>query len=134
MGMDKLEPGLIGKAEMTVTESMTALKIGSGSVSVFATPMLVALMETAAINSLEGYLLREMTTVGTKVDISHIAATPVGMLVRARAELVNLDRKRLIFKVSAEDEAGLIGDGYHERFIVNTEEFISRAKEKNRSR
>ncbi len=128
--MTKLEPGLAGKAETTVSESNTALKIGSGSVPVFATPMLVALMETAAIKSLERHLPEGRTTVGIKIDITHTAATPVGMTATARAELVEVDGKKLVFQVSAEDEAGPIGEGRHERFIVDQEKFISRAKEK----
>ena len=128
--MDKLKPGLAGQAQTTVTEANTALKIGSGSVPVFATPMLVALMESAAINSLDGLLPEGMTTVGTKIDISHTAATPVGMTVTAHARLVEVDRKRLVFEVSAEDGSGEIGKGRHERFVVDLDKFISKAKEK----
>lgn len=128
--MENLKPGLTGEAIAIVTADRTALEIGSGNVPVFATPMLVALMETAAINSLAGYLPEGMTTVGTKVDISHIKATPVGMTVTARARLVEVDRKRFVFQVSAEDEAGPIGDGRHERFWVDIKKFIARAKER----
>jgi len=129
--MDKLEPGLTGQAQTNVTEANTALKIGSGSVPVFATPMLVALMEIAAINSIDGFLPGGMTTVGTKINISHTAATPVGMTVKAHARLVEVDRKRLVFEVSAIDESGEVGKGRHERFVVDLEKFISKAKEKN---
>ena len=128
--MDKLKPGLAGQAQTTVTEANTAIKVGSGSVPVFATPMLVALMETAAINSIDSLLAEGMTTVGTKIEISHTAATPVGMSVTAHARLVEADRKRLVFEVSAEDGSGEIGKGRHERFVVDLDKFISKAKEK----
>ena len=128
--MTNLEPGLSGKAERVVSGADTALEIGSGSVPVFATPMLVALMECAAINSLDGLLPEGLTTVGTKIDISHTAATPVGMTVTAHASLLEVDRKRLVFEVSAEDGSGEVGKGRHERFIVDKEKFISRARGK----
>ncbi len=129
--MENLKAGLTGESTATVTTGTTALEIGSGNVPVFATPMLVALMETAAINSLEGLLPDGMTTVGTKIDISHTSATPVGMTVTAHARLVEVDGKRLGFEVSAVDGSGEIGQGRHERFVVDLEKFISRAKEKN---
>ena len=128
--MTNLEPGLTGKAERVVSGADTALEIGSGSVPVFATPMLVALMECAAINSLGSLLPEGLTTVGTKIDISHTAATPVGMTVTAQARLLEVDRKRLVFEVSAEDGSGEVGKGRHERFIVDKEKFISRARGK----
>ena len=128
--MTNLEPGLTGKADRVVTRADTALEIGSGSVPVFATPMLVALMESAAINSLGKQLPEGQTTVGIKIDISHTAATPVGMTVTAQARLLEVDRKRLVFEVSAEDGSGEVGKGRHERFIVDQEKFISRAGEK----
>ncbi len=131
--MQEINPGLTGEAKTTVSEANTAINVGSGSVAVFATPMLVALMESAAINALKGHLSEGEGSVGTKVDIAHTAATPVGMTVTARAELVEVDRKRLVFEVSAEDDNGQIGQGRHERFIVNLAKFMVKAEEKSHS-
>jgi predicted thioesterase len=125
-----LVKGLRGEATVTVSAGNTAKEVGSGSVPVFATPMLVALMESAAIKALQGRLPEGQTTVGTKVEISHTAATPVGMTVTAQAELVEADGRRLVFDVMAQDEAGLVGEGRHERFIVETEKFLSRAEKR----
>ncbi|MCL5982304.1 MAG: thioesterase family protein [Firmicutes bacterium] len=124
------EKGLRGEAAVQVAAGNTAKEVGSGSVPVFATPMLVALMESAAINALQGRLPEGQTTVGTKVDVSHTAATPVGMTVTAQAELLEADGRRLLFAVMAQDEAGLVGEGRHERFIVDTDKFLSRAEKR----
>lgn len=123
--------GLKGEASVTVVQGNTALEIGSGSVPVFATPMLVALMENAAINALVGELADGQTTVGTNVDVAHTAATPIGKKITARAELVEIDGRRLKFNVTAEDDFGSVGSGTHERFIVNLEKFLARVKEKS---
>jgi len=131
--MQEITSGLTGEAKTTVSEANTSINVGSGSVAVFATPMLVALMENAAINALKGSLSEGEGSVGTKVDIAHTAATPPGMTVTARAELVEVDRKRLVFKVSATDDNGPIGQGRHERFIVNLAKFMAKAEEKSRS-
>jgi predicted thioesterase len=125
-----LEKGLRGEATVTVSAGNTAKEVGSGSVSVFATPMLMALMESAAIKALQGRLPEGQTTVGTRAEISHTAATPVGMTVTAQAELVEADGRRLVFDVMAQDEAGLVGEGRHERFIVETEKFLSKAEKR----
>ncbi len=122
------KPGLRGSASTIVTETSTATGVGSGSVHVFATPMLVALMEKAAINALEGMVPEGQTTVGTRVDIVHTAATPVNITVTAYAELIEVDRKRLLFNVTAEDNAGPIGHGQHERFIIVPEKFMAKAR------
>lgn len=123
-----MQVGYTGSATMTVAEGNTAIEVGSGSVPVFATPMLVALMENAAINALREHLPEGQTTVGTKVDVAHTAATPIGMTVTARAELVGVDGRRLTFTVTAEDEAGPVGQGTHERFVVNLETFLDRVR------
>jgi predicted thioesterase len=128
--MTALEPGLTGEARMIVAVGNTAMEAGSGSVPVFATPMLVALMENAAINALEGKLATGLSTVGTKVSIAHTAATPLGMTVIARAELMEVDGKRLLFNVTAEDDKGPVGEGSHERFIVDLDKFLARVEEK----
>lgn len=128
--MVKLEAGLAGEASMIVAVGNTAMEVGSWSVPVFATPMLVAVMENAAINALKGVLPEGQTTVGTRVNIRHTAPTPLGMKITARAELVEVDGRRLLFKVSAEDEAGPVGDGEHERYIVVLEKFMAGVEKK----
>lgn len=125
-----LKAGLTGQAAVAVAKGNTAMEVGSGSVPVFATPMLVALMENAAINALAGRLEEGQTTVGTKVEIAHTAATPIGMTVTAQAELVEADGRRLVFHVSAADDAGPVGSGTHERFIVDVAKFLERVKQK----
>ena len=108
-----------------VTDNNTALSVGSGSLAVYATPAMLALIEKAACEALNGILDEAETTVGTLLNVKHIAATPVGMKVSATAELIERDGRRLVFKVEANDECGRIGEGIHERFIVNSEKFIS---------
>jgi len=125
-----METGLRGEATVQVFRGNTAVAVGCGSVPVFATPMLMALMENAAINALREELPPEQTTVGTKVDVVHLAATPIGMTVTARAELVQVDGRRLLFEITAEDEAGLVGRCRHERFVVERERFLARVGEK----
>jgi fluoroacetyl-CoA thioesterase len=111
-----------------VEESLTAEKIGSGDVCVLATPMMIALMEAAAMEAVQPYLTEGWTTVGTKVDVDHIRATPVGDEVRAQATLVKVDDRSLEFAVTAKDGRGLIGQGLHRRFIVNHENFMAGIK------
>jgi fluoroacetyl-CoA thioesterase len=132
MAMDKteLEAGLKGATEIIVGTHDTAPHVGSGRIKVLATPVMVNLMEAAALNAVEGLLPEGHQTVGIRLDISHTAATPVGMKVRAQAELVKVDGRRLTFRVSAEDEKEMIGEGVHERIIVNVERFDKRAQDK----
>lgn len=125
-----MELGIKGCAETEVNEINTAKKVGSGTLEVFATPCMVALMEEAALSSVAPYLAEGEGTVGTKLEISHDAATPLGMKVRAESTLVEIDRRRLVFEVSAYDECGLIGKGKHERFIVNGEKFLAKTNAK----
>ena len=115
--------GLKGHLEQTVTEEVTADRIGSGLVKVFATPMMIALIEQTCNESVVPYLEPGQGTVGTHVDVSHCAATPVGMRVWCDSELVEVDRRRLVFDVKAYDECGLIGEGRHERFIIDSAKF-----------
>ena len=122
--------GLKGCAETTVTEQNTAAAVGSGSLPVFATPMMVALIEAAAVNALEGQLAEGETSVGTHMDVSHDSATPIRLRVRAEAELTGLEGRCLTFSVSAYDEAGPIGKGVHTRFIVQSERFLAKAGKK----
>jgi len=119
--------GLKGRAETAVTASNTAAAVGSGSLPVFATPMMTALMEQAACAALAGALEPGETTVGTRLDVSHDAATPVGGKVWAEAEVTAVDRRRVVFAVRAFDEAGAIGYGVHERFLVQRDKFLAKA-------
>lgn len=127
-----LRPGMTGTAETIVTEAMLASTVGSGKVSVFSTAIMVAWMEGTAVGVVQPHLEEGQTTVGTGINVSHVAATPLGMKVRFTAELtaVSANGKGLSFKVAAHDEAGLIGEGTHERVVINKEKFESRTKDK----
>ena len=116
--------------EATVTEELTAAHAGSGALTVFGTPYMSALMENAACNAIADGLEEGQSSVGTKLDVSHDAATPVGMHVTAKAELVEVDRRRLVFRVTAEDDAGPIGQGTHERFLIMADKFLAKAEAK----
>lgn len=128
--MDVIPVGLIGEMEMTVTEDDTAERWGSGLLPVLGTPTLVAILENAAVKALNGHLPPGQTSVGGRMDIRHLAPTPVGMDIRARAELVKVRDRRLVFRVEAWDEAEKIGEGTHERFAVDEERFIAAAEAK----
>jgi len=128
--MDELVPGLTGEVEAVVTQSDTAARWGSGLVPVFGTPALVGLMESAAVQALTDHLLPGQTSVGGRIDLRHLAPTPVGMRVRARAQLLEVENRRLEFVVEAWDEVEKIGHATHERFIVDEQRFIARAKGK----
>lgn len=117
-------------SETVVTDENTAIAAGSGSLPVFATPFMVALMENAAANCAEKFLEEGSTTVGTLLNVNHTAATPVGMKVTACAELTEAEGRKLTFKVTAWDEKGEIGSGTHERFIVYSEKFLKKAQER----
>lgn len=125
-----LEPGLVSEITLVVTDEHTAARYGSGLVPVFSTPHLVALLENAAKTLVEPYLAAGQSTVGTVVNVRHLAATPVGMTVRARAELLAVDGRRLRFRVEAWDEQEKIGEGEHERFIITWDRFMARVAEK----
>ena len=126
----KVKTGLKGEASMEVIVDNTALEMGSGSVPVFATPMLIAVMEKAAVNALENCLEEGSSSVGVYVNCRHLAATPVGMTIIASAELVKVDGKRLIFRVEAFDEVEKVGEGEHERYIINLDSFLQRSNKK----
>lgn len=125
-----MDIGIKGLASVTVTEELTAARVGSGLLPVFATPSMIALMEQTAAESVEALLEENQTTVGTKLEIAHTAATPVGMTVICETELTRVDRKKLVFRVTARDAAGPIGEGIHERFIVDKTKFMQKALEK----
>lgn len=122
--------GLTKEVTMVVAEKDTAAAFGSGSIFVLATPMMITLMENAALKAVEAVLPEGYTTVGTHLDVAHLAATPLGMEARAVAELVEVEGKRLKFKVTAYDAKDKIGEGYHERYIVEIEKFMNRINNK----
>ena len=132
--MDDLSIGLNAEITLIVTESDTAAKWGSGLVPVFGTPSLVGLMEAAAVKALEGYLPDGQTTVGGHIDVHHLAATPVGMQVRAQAKLISIDGRKLTFQIQAWDELEKIGEALHERFAIEKEKFVTRALAKANAR
>ena len=125
-----LTVGSKGRAEALVTEANTAAAVGSGLVPVFATPYMVALMENAAVNAVQAGLEAGQGTVGTRLEVTHDAATPVGMKVWAEAELTAVEGKKLTFTVRAFDEAGPIGGGIHERFVITVDRFLAKAEAK----
>ncbi len=125
-----LEKGIKGFDELVVNESNTAEALGSGSLAVLATPSMIALMEKTARLSVDPFLEEGQSTVGTLVNVKHLSATPVGMKVTCNTELVEIDRRRLVFHVECSDEKGLIGEGDHERFVIDAEKFMSKASAK----
>lgn len=122
--------GMKGQASTLVEREDTAAEVGSGSLMVYATPCMVALMEGAACDAIEEALSETQTTVGTELNIQHISATPVGLEVRAEAEVIAVDGKVITFQLSAYDEAGEIGKGTHKRVIVSSQRFLDKAYSK----
>lgn len=125
-----LKTGIKGHQELTVTQELTAKNMGSGVMDVFATPAMLALMEKTAFTSVAEYLNEGCGSVGTKVDIEHVASSPVGMKITCDSELVEVEGRKLVFKVEAYDEKGLIGKGTHERFIVENKKFQEKTNNK----
>ena len=125
-----LPAGLSGTAELVVGEQHTAPRIGSGRIRVLATPVMINLIEAAALAALENSLPEEHQSLGTHLDITHVAATPVGMRVRATAEVLRVEGRTVYLKVRAEDERELIGEGTHERVVVNVARFDKRVQDK----
>lgn len=121
-----MEIGITKTQTIVVTEDMTAAKLGSGLLPVYATPSMIALMENTAAGSVEEFLGEGMGTVGTLINVKHLSATPIGGKVTCESKLIEVDRKRLVFEVKASDEAGLIGEGTHERFIIDNKKFMDR--------
>lgn len=128
--MKEIPVGTRGECALTVTDKDTAKVYGSGSLEVFGTPAMIALMEKCALESIIPYLDEGEGSVGTALHVTHVAATPVGMKVRCESTLTERDRKRLTFEVKAFDEAGLIGEGTHERFVIQNESFMTKANAK----
>jgi predicted thioesterase len=125
-----LAPGLTGTEELIVGEEHTAPSIGSGKVRVLATPVMINLIEAAALAAIEHLLPAGYQSLGTHLDVRHLAATPVGMKVTATAEVTKVDGRTVFFRVSARDEIDLIGDGSHERVVVNVAKFDQRVQRK----
>lgn len=130
--MGELTPGLSAEFEHTVTDTDTARHWGSGGLPVFSTPSLVGLMESAAVVATFEHLSPGQATVGGHIDVRHLAATPVGMKVHARAELAAIDDRKLVFKIQAWDEVELIGEAIHERFVIDEARFLAKAQAKGK--
>jgi predicted thioesterase len=122
--------GMKGRAEVVVSRENTALAVDSGTLSVFSTPHMCALMEKAAWTAIAPGLSQGESSVGVRLDVAHLSATPVGLTVWAQSEVTLVDGKRVELKVAAYDPAGLIGQGVHERVIVTDERFLSKAARK----
>jgi fluoroacetyl-CoA thioesterase len=130
--MEELVPGLVGESSEIVTEELTAAKYASGLVAAFATPALVGLMESAAFSATKSRLSPGQTTVGAEVNIKHLAATPVGMRVHARAQVTRVEGRRIFYNVEAWDEVEKIGEGTHLRVVVDEAPFNERFGKKIR--
>ncbi len=125
-----ITPGLAGEAGLVVGEEHTAPRVGSGKVRVLATPVMINLIEAAALAAVEHLLPEGYQSLGTHLDVRHIAATPVGMKVKAVAEVTRVDGRNISFIVNVNDEVDLIGDGVHERVVVNVSKFDLRVQKK----
>lgn len=123
----EISVGMKGEAFSFVEREDTAKEVGSGSLLVYATPCMVALMEGAACDAIKDALGEEKTSVGTELNISHLSATPVGLEVRAEAEITAVEGNAITFQVTAYDESGKIGEGTHKRFVVNVQRFLDKA-------
>ena len=126
----EVRAGLSGTAELVVGEEHTAPRVGSGRIHVLATPVMINLIEAAALNAVEHLLPAGHQSLGTLLSVRHIAATPVGMRIRAFAEVTGVEGRTIAFRVEARDEKELIGDGTHERVVVNVEKFDQRVQRK----
>jgi predicted thioesterase len=126
----EIQPGLAGEATRTVSTTDLASAIGSGRLDVFGTPAMLGLIELAAVNAVDHLLPDGSTTVGTRLDVRHLAPSPLGIEVRARAVLVQVDGRKLTFHVAAFDSVEQIGEGTHERAIVDAARLLARAASK----
>ncbi len=130
--MEALRPGLTGEKTTLVAETMTASHLGSGGLAVYATPAMVALMEAAAVAAIDPLLPAGQSSVGTEINIRHIAATPLGQQVRAQAEVTAVEGRQVSFRVRAWDETEPIGEGTHIRFVIDVARFRQRLEAKTR--
>lgn len=124
--MNEITIGLTNEKSVAVTIENTAVSMGSGTLRVFATPAMIALCEGCCAEAVEDLLGEGMTSVGTKVDIEHLAASPIGASILCKSKIVAVDGRRLDFEVEVYDNVGLIGKGKHTRFIVDTEKFVNK--------
>ena len=129
--METLKPGLQGRADLMVGEEHTAPRVGSGRVHVLATPVMINLIEAAALDAIERLLPPGYQSLGTRLDVRHIAATPVGMKVHVLVRVLRVEGRTVLFSLEAHDERELIGDGKHERVVVNVEKFDQRVARKH---
>lgn len=129
----RLRTGLEGRAELVVSEAHTAPEIGSGRIHVLATPVMINLIEAAALDAVEALLPNGHQSLGTRLDVTHVAATPVGMRAMATARVVAVEGRKITFRVEARDEVDLIGEGTHERVVVNVARFDQRIAAKVRA-
>ena len=125
-----IENGIQGHAETLVEKEDTAQAVGSGELLVYATPCMAALMEGAACESIAPFLAGDESSVGTRMELTHSSATPVGMQVRAESVVTAVDGRKVTFEITAYDEAGEIGRAVHERFIIKTERFLEKCYDK----
>jgi fluoroacetyl-CoA thioesterase len=131
--MTELVPGLVGEASLVVEEEHTARHLGSGGINVLATPIMIALMEKAGRNAVESLLPAGQLTVGAEINVKHLAPTPMGMRVTARAELLAVDGRMLTFRVEARDEKEKVSEGTHVRAIINLAKFQARVQAKSQA-
>ena len=125
-----MEIGAKFRVTIKVEEKDTAMAYGSGTLAVLATPRMIALMEESAYKCIDKYLEDGQSSVGTYLDVKHLAATPVGMEAYAESEVIEVDGRKVVFSVKAYDEKGIIGEGKHERFIVFSEKFVAKTYQK----
>ena len=130
MSQNEIVPGMTGEASTIVDPEKTARHLGSGGIDVYATPAMIALMEAAAVAAIDKHLSEGQASVGTALDVKHLAATPLRQQVRARAEVLAVDGRRVDFRVQSWDAQELIGEGTHTRFIIDIERFEKRLQEK----
>ncbi len=130
MDINNIQVGFKAERELLVNQDNTAKKYGSGAIEVFATPAMIGLMEGAAMDAVQSFLPDGFGTVGTLIQVNHVAATPIGMKVIAKAEVTQVNGKRITFRVEAYDEVGLIGEGVHERYIIDEVRFLEKVASK----
>lgn len=128
-----LSIGVRAERDVLVTAENTARALGSGGLPVYATPAMITLMELCAAESVLPYLPEGSSSVGTRIDVKHLSATPVGMTIRCETELIEVDRRRLVFACKAFDDAGLIGEGIQERFVVDNTKFMEKTEQKKQA-
>ncbi len=125
-----LQPGISLETTFSVTPELTAKTVGSGTLDVLATPIMIARMEQAAWTAVAPYLEEGEGTVGTLMNVQHLSPTPVGMSVTCRAELTQVEGRRLVFQVTAQDDRGPVGQGTHERAVIQNDRFVAKAQKK----